>query len=492
MLKFGLKSKCFALVAAALMAGGVSAADKIRVASEGTFAPFEFMNSKTGQLEGFEIDLVKALCAKMGKEPEITMYKFDGILPAVLSNTVDFAAAGFAITEERKKKVLFTDPFYKSGITVILPAKSDLKIEKFEDLKGKSISVQMGSISHDKAKTIPDARITTFDQSPDAILNMIQGGSDAAINSLASTDYMIGRHLRQDPREVVRPSGHLEQDAREVRLAVVVGAKTLNGVPSRLLFDRTPGCDRKATCRPAVSGRFRSRLDRFDHAAGIADGDDVLRNGAGDDAACPDHAVASDRDARKQNGAAADPDAVFDFDGARNGSAEAFARNVFGDEALGKTRRVRPRIDLHVGGDEDVVPDVDAVVVDERAVHVDHDVVADEDVAAEFAMKINVEMNALSHVSEEFAHQALFFCDVVQLPQKLSRATDHSEKVGVLPSDEGFACEALFVFRGHDSSLHLREHEATGEGLLSFSLQKRRFQSAKFRFAFSYERPVPQ
>lgn len=39
MLKFGFKSKCFALVAAALMAGGVSAADKIRVASEGTFAP---------------------------------------------------------------------------------------------------------------------------------------------------------------------------------------------------------------------------------------------------------------------------------------------------------------------------------------------------------------------------------------------------------------------------------------------------------------------
>ena len=396
MLKFGLKSKCFALVAAALMAGGVSAADKIRVASEGTFAPFEFMNSKTGQLEGFEIDLVKALCAKMGKEPEITMYKFDGILPAVLSNTVDFAAAGFAITEERKKKVLFTDPFYKSGITVILPAKSDLKIEKFEDLKGKSISVQMGSISHDKAKTIPDAKITTFDQSPDAILNMIQGGSDAAINSLASTDYMIAtrpalakqvkrldveqgsymamvvpknrpetrdalnkalkeimadgtydkihqgpegnhgrRHLRQDPREVVRPSGHLEQDAREVRLAVVVGAKTPCGVFAPSHFRKNARKRPEGDLSPAVSGRFRSRLDRFDHAAGIADGDDVLRNGAGDDAARPDHAVAPDRDARKQNGAAADPDAVLDLDGPRDGSAEAFARNVFGHEPFG-------------------------------------------------------------------------------------------------------------------------------------------------------------
>ena len=133
-----------------------------------------------------------------------------------------------------------------------------------------------------------------------------------------------------------------------------------------------------------------------------------------------------------------------------------------------EARRVRPRIDLHVGSDEDVVPDVDALVVDERAVHIDDHVVADKDVAAEFAMKINVEMNALSHVSEEFAHQALLFfavvvLDVVQLPQKLSRPTDHSEKVGVLPADKGFACEALFVFRGHDSSLHLREHEATGE-----------------------------
>lgn len=80
--------------------------------------------------------------------------------------------------------------------------------------------------------------------------------------------------------------------------------------------------------------------------------------------------------------------------------------------------------------------------------------------AAEFAMKINLEMNTLSHVSEEFAHQVLFFSgvvvlDVVQLPQKLSRPTDHSEKVGILPADEGNASEALFVFRGHDSSFHL-------------------------------------
>ena len=123
------------------------------------------------------------------------------------------------------------------------------------------------------------------------------------------------------------------------------------------------------------------------HPAGVADCDDVLRNRSGDDAARTDHAVAPDRHARKQNGAAADPDAVLDSDGTRDGSAESFARNVFGDDALGKARRVRPRIDLHVGSDEDVATDFDAVVVDEGAVHVDHDVVAEEDVAPQFAVK---------------------------------------------------------------------------------------------------------
>lgn len=75
-------------------------------------------------------------------------------------------------------------------------------------------------------------------------------------------------------------------------------------------------------------------------------------------------------------------------------------------------------------------------------------------------MKVNLEMNAPVHAADELPHQALLFLrvfvvDGVELPQKLSRAADHAEKVGILPADEGNASEALFVFRGHDSSFHL-------------------------------------
>ena len=83
-------------------------------------------------------------------------------------------------------------------------------------------------------------------------------------------------------------------------------------------------------------------------------------------------------------------------------------------------------------------------------------------------MKVNLEMNTPVHAADELPHQALLFLrvfvvDGVELPQKLSRAADHAEKVGILPADEGNASEALFVFRGHDSSLFRKRRRAIDE-----------------------------
>lgn len=180
------------LCAASLFAAGAAFAEEpLKVATEGTFPPFEFYDAKAGEIVGFEIDLVKAMCSKMGRTCELVPYKFDGVLPAVVTGAVDFAAAGFAVTPERAKKVLFTDPFYTSGVTIILPKNNDGSIKQFEDLKGKRVCAQLASVSHDKAKTIPDADVTAFDSTADAILNMLSGNADAVLNSAPATDYML-------------------------------------------------------------------------------------------------------------------------------------------------------------------------------------------------------------------------------------------------------------------------------------------------------------
>ena len=173
--------KAFAavLATAVLVAGAVEAKD-LRVASNTTFPPFEFVNTKTQEITGFEMDLIRAMGKQAGYEVKITNMAFDGIIPAVLSGSVDVGASGFSVTEERKKRVLFTEPFYKSGLTVLVAKGNEDKIQGFKDLDGRKLAVQIGTTAAAKAKDI----------------KLANGGCEAVINDKPVTDYI----LTQQPR----------------------------------------------------------------------------------------------------------------------------------------------------------------------------------------------------------------------------------------------------------------------------------------------------
>lgn len=181
-------------LAALMLAGSAFAADAWRVSTEGTFPPFEFYNSQTGEVQGFEVDLVKAMAQKMGKDLQLSTMSFDAIIPAILSGSIDTGAAGFSITPERAKRVLFSTPFYRSGLTIVVPKKNAANIADFKDLEGKRISVQLGTTSMAYAKKIKGAKVTTFNSAGDAILDMLAGNSDAVINDKPVTDYILAKN----------------------------------------------------------------------------------------------------------------------------------------------------------------------------------------------------------------------------------------------------------------------------------------------------------
>ena len=108
------------------------------------------------------MDLIRAMGKQAGYEVKITNMAFDGIIPAVLSGSVDVGASGFSVTEERKKRVLFTEPFYKSGLTVLVAKGNEDKIQGFKDLDGRKLAVQIGTTAAAKAKDIKDAKVQTF------------------------------------------------------------------------------------------------------------------------------------------------------------------------------------------------------------------------------------------------------------------------------------------------------------------------------------------
>ena len=104
--------------------------------------PYEYMEN--GEIVGFDIDLVTAIGAHLGKEIEIKNMDFHGLLAALNSGSVDMVIAGLSVTTERKERVDFSMPYTKANIAILYRTSSGFA--KLEDLQGKIVGAQLGTI----------------------------------------------------------------------------------------------------------------------------------------------------------------------------------------------------------------------------------------------------------------------------------------------------------------------------------------------------------
>jgi lysine-arginine-ornithine-binding protein len=133
-----------AVVAAALAMPAASAAEKIRIGTEGAYPPFNYMTAD-GKLVGFDIEIAEALCAEMKADCEFVVQDWDGMIPALLSGKYDAIIASMSITEERKKKVDFTGKYYTTPAKFVRMVGSGIEISN-ESLEGKAVGVQRATI----------------------------------------------------------------------------------------------------------------------------------------------------------------------------------------------------------------------------------------------------------------------------------------------------------------------------------------------------------
>jgi polar amino acid transport system substrate-binding protein len=120
------------------------AQEVLRVGTDATFPPFEY--SEGGKRMGFDVDLIEAIAKVINRKVEWTEIDFKGLIPGLLAKRFDVAASAIYITDERRKVVDFTDPYYPGGL-VIMTAKGDKRIQGPEDLNGKKVTVQVGTKS---------------------------------------------------------------------------------------------------------------------------------------------------------------------------------------------------------------------------------------------------------------------------------------------------------------------------------------------------------
>jgi len=180
---------------------GLKTPGELLVGSDIPYAPFEFTDAGSTTAKGFDVDLVNAVAKQMGI-PKVTFQKetFDTIFTSTATGRFDMAASSITITDERKKTVAFSDPYFEANQSVMIrtadaAAAGALTGQTITPqmaataLKGRTIGVQRGTTGAELAKTVPGASVKQFQKVDDAFNALIAKRVDVVLNDYAISAY---------------------------------------------------------------------------------------------------------------------------------------------------------------------------------------------------------------------------------------------------------------------------------------------------------------
>lgn len=168
-------------------------------AMSGLYPPFNYKDN--GKLVGFDVEIGNALAKKMGMNPKPVTNPWETILSALKADRFEAVIGSMAITDDRKKEVGFSDPYYDSGAQVFVKKGND-GLQTADDLKGKKIGVVVSSTYEDLAKKYTD-KVSTYDSDVTALQDLlVKGRLDAVI-----TDKLVGMYAINQNDLGIQPAG---------------------------------------------------------------------------------------------------------------------------------------------------------------------------------------------------------------------------------------------------------------------------------------------
>jgi len=159
------------LVVVSAFAGCSGNSKVLVVGTNAEFPPFEFLNDK-GEPDGFDIALIKEAAALAEIEVKIENMEFKSLIAAIETGKINIIASGMTVTDERKKQLDFTDPYYTAVQKIVL-RNGDDSIKGVEDLAGKKIGVQEGTTGDFIASDeIADSNVARYKKGVDAVMDL--------------------------------------------------------------------------------------------------------------------------------------------------------------------------------------------------------------------------------------------------------------------------------------------------------------------------------
>jgi len=210
------------LAVAALGATHANAQDVLRVGTDATFPPMEFVENN--KRAGFDIDLVEAIGKVLNKRVEWVDIDFKGLIPGLVSKRFDVAVSAIYITDERKKVVDFTDSYYAGGL-VAMVKDGNAAIKTLNDLNGKKVSVQVGTKSVGYlGSNYPKVQLVEVEKNQE-MFNLVEiGRADAAVTGKPAAFQYVrtrgGLHVLEQQLTTEEYGMALRKDTPELTKAI--------------------------------------------------------------------------------------------------------------------------------------------------------------------------------------------------------------------------------------------------------------------------------
>ena len=183
---------------------------KIIVASDLANAPLDFVDEKTGEAQGFEIDLINAVADKLGLECEVLpAMKFDTIVPLIeQGGKADVGVSNITITDARMEQVDFTDSYMDSNQGLVTRADAVAVTEEALNVEGTKVAVQAGTTGASWAEeNLPNAEIVALDDPVVAITGVQAGLYSAAVADLPVMTYLCSNSFTDCQVAIEIPTG---------------------------------------------------------------------------------------------------------------------------------------------------------------------------------------------------------------------------------------------------------------------------------------------
>ncbi|NKJ08946.1 polar amino acid transport system substrate-binding protein [Rhizobium sp. SG741] len=170
------------LASVLLAAGSAIGQEKLLIGTDATYPPFESLDA-SGNFEGFDIDIGKAICAEMKAECEFVNNEWDGMIPSLVSGKFDMVISSVSITPERLKLIDFSDRYYNTPPAVAVSKSSD--IADIQALAGKTIGTQSATTHANYAeKHLGQSELRVYPTADEYKLDLANGRIDGAVDDV--------------------------------------------------------------------------------------------------------------------------------------------------------------------------------------------------------------------------------------------------------------------------------------------------------------------